>query len=132
MRDLLSGSDVCHHFVYVVKCLLPWDSAFLDREVQFQPEAVKLKGVCTHLGERLFPYFMVQGSSAFATRVEAVLSLHALLMESSKVVLCGKISTLSPLFLPCVSVSSLFLFFNFFPFFTTSIYPLKLEQLCVS
>lgn len=28
--------------------------AFLDKEVEFQPEAVKLKGVYVHVGERLW------------------------------------------------------------------------------
>lgn len=64
VRGLLSGSDVCHLFGCLcggsVSCPgieLLRETAFLGREVEFQPVAVKLKGVCTHIGERLFPYF---------------------------------------------------------------------------
>lgn len=68
MEGLLSGSDVCHLF----GCLcsggvsrpgiqLFREIAFLDKEVEFQPEAVKLKGVYRHIGERLFPYLWLKG-----------------------------------------------------------------------
>lgn len=64
MKGLLSGSDVCQLFGCLcsggVSCpgtQLFGEMAFLDKEVELQPEAVKLKGVYTYIGDRLFPYF---------------------------------------------------------------------------
>lgn len=98
--------------------------------MEFQPEAVKLKGVDTILVRDCF-ILLVKGSGAFATRVEVVLRLQAMLMESTKVVLCRRISTLSPVSALCVCQLSLFVF-NFFPFSQPQYNPLKLEQLRVS
>lgn len=68
MKGHYGSSDVCQLLGCLCSGVVSYpgiqlfrEIAFLDEEMEFQPEAVKPEGVYIHIGERLFPYFWVKG-----------------------------------------------------------------------